>query len=502
MEFNPKKPCGTFQKSKDRYTRSQLMAMAKQVPIAGCATMTMDELCAALRKKHAVIHPSVAQAPTQAPTPTKEKCLIDMNRPCGKNTTAKNKYKLPELKKLWKQECKDLPEFKGKKPTTIVEYCNLLKKRYSDVKFVAIGRLPEKVVETFKAWINKFSHIPVTTSTIARFVEVEMYNVRAYGPSAQIIRALSSPNPPTMTKTFTLDRLDTSYFKPPFDSFKAKTDSTYVFNRNVDRFPKEWLRKQTEYIFSLSPNNKIRLLCYTHAGDKICNSFILGTFDIAKIKGKNKFSEDFGTYLFPLALDMYLHTRRFPTVEKWLETGVFTTSPSPFSSTLVMAKVFFKSIKEESFADAYSSILFFLENEWDKLDKKMWYLWAGEYILHLNAIFDGVPPVPPEGLFTYRGVTDAAYVQANRKNVFVNETFMSTSPDLHAALTFKSKTGPCCLFSIQVLPGSKCLLPASLTYYNSELELLFAPGRQLFITKNQFKASNGNVQVTRFSLMN
>jgi len=132
----------------------------------------------------------------------------------------------------------------------------------------------------------------------------------------------------------------------------------------------------------------------------------------------------------------------------------------------------------------------------------MWYTWTGEYILHLNAIFDKAPPVPAPGLYVYRGVRNSLYVSPNKKNVFVNETFMSTTPDMTKALEFKAVKTNCCLFSIQVLPGSKCLLAACLSYYKDEFEVLFAPGRHLFITKNQFHASNKELLVTRFSLVN
>jgi hypothetical protein len=75
---------------------------------------------------------------------------------------------------------------------------------------------------------------------------------------------------------------------------------------------------------------------------------------------------------------------------------------------------------------------------------------------------------------------------ANKNNVFLNETFMST----RVGLKFVNIFSNCCLFSLQVLPGSRCLFVGSLSYFPQEMEVLFAPGRQLFVTKNQFKASS------------
>ena len=495
MEFHPEKPCGKKYRSKERYTRAQLIALGKHFSIPGYMKMDMDELCAALRLRENHKQPQPQPSPPQPQT----KCLIDTKRPCAGNSLSKNRYKLSELKELWKKECKELPEFWGKKPTKVDEYCSLLKQRYSEVmKFVPLKQVPQKVLSTLKRWLNKFSTGDILSPNQQSFT-VDVCKIIPFEDATTTITELCKPHPRTFQKSFILHRIppNLEHLPLPFDILRARTDPLYVYNRNVGQFPVAWVKSQNEYILNLPWKNKIRLLTYTHAGDKMANSFILGTFRAAEL-ANTKFTLSFRTKIFPLALDMYLHTRRFSTLQEWLDFNVFATPPTV--TTESTAKIFFETVKTESFADAYDTILVCLDDLAKKFDDKMWYLWAGEYILHLHRIFNNAPPVPKEGLYTYRGVKTTDFVSSNSKNVFVNETFLSTSPDLEAAIKFKA--GRCCLFSIQVLPGAKCLFPGALTYYSNELELLFAPGRQLFIVKNQFMASNTPVLVTRFSLMN
>jgi hypothetical protein len=330
---------------------------------------------------------------------------------------------------------------------------------------------------------------------------VQVHDIKKYGGPKHIIAALSTPHPPTIHKYFILTRIPSlsslNFDSTQFDSQRAKSDPTYLYNRNVDKFPREWIRQQKDYTFSLSWRNKIRLLCYTHGGDVMINSFILGTFNSDTIV-RDVNSYTYNNKIFPLALDMYLHTRRFSTLDEWLAYGVCKDTGV---LDVALLETFFDQVHNDTFENVYYHLLGFLTQFGKHISDKMWYTWTAEYLLHLNHIFNDAPPAPPQGFYTYRGVKNTDFVKANSKNIFVNETFMSTSMDLTAALRFKS-TGPCCLFSIQVLPGSKCLLPACLSYYNTEMEILFPPGRQLFITKRQFMASNAPVLVTRFSLMN
>lgn len=495
MMFDPSRPCGSKTRAMNRYSRRELLQIAKALHIKGYSTMDMDALCNAVRAQQL---PTTSQSPqsltASAPASASALCVLDPSRPCGKNTSKKkNRYTLPELKALWKNECKDLPEFKGRKPVMLVDYCHLLKKRYMDIKFVAIKKLPEKTVRAFKKWLSNFSRPVPQRDTLSFEVDTYDFVLKNSIGTLQVLEGKISQ--PLKRRHFTVHR---EMIGTVFHVFKAKTDPHYLYNPNVaTTFPKQWIQQQKDYIVGLPWFNKVRLLCYSFAGDKISNSFILGTFS-AKNVVDTEFRTNYSRRIFPLALDMYLHTRQFSTFEKWL---AFCGQEDNLMVETKWRDTY-DHIKKLPFDEAYDPILMFIYLEVDNISEKMWYTWAGEYALHLNAIINDAPRVPSPGFYTYRGVQDASFVTANKNNVFLNETFMSTSLAVEVGLKFKDPKSACCLFTLQVLPGARCLFLGSLSYFPQEMEVLFAPGRQLFITKNKFKASNKDLLVTRFSLMN
>lgn len=505
MEFDPTRPCSSKTRQSNRYRRTELQKIAESLNVNQGVIQygTINQLCNAIREKHSL---KAASSPQPIVTsPTAPPCLFDISRPCGQN--GPKKYSFKELKDLWKNECQDLQEFAGKKPKTIKDFCGLLMNRYINVKFVALKDVPEKAKDLLKKWASKVSSSLVVTNKTTLTLTLRSVAVRTMGGPREVVRTLVQ-NPILFTKNVYIGR--PSYFGSyHFRPLKAKTDPTYLYNKNVDRFPHDWFREQNDYVLGLSWRDKVRLLSYTYAGDKICNSFLLGTLCIANIVDSKFLSTYHAMYLFPLALDFYLNARTFASYEKWkafcvpLEGGSSTTLKAWQVYKEDEARFFFADLGSKPFDDVYNSIVAFFNDEGKTLNLTAWYLWVGEYILHLNAIFAGAPPVPKGGFYVYRGVTDASYVNANKKNVFVNETFMSTSLDIAEAVKFKhTGVDPCCLFSIQVLPGARCLLAGALTYFADEIEILFAPGRHLFITKNQFTASNKKLSVTKFTLTN
>jgi len=364
------------------------------------------------------------------------------------------------------------------------------------IQFAVVKHVSEKALHTLKTWLYKLSR-PVPREDMV-VLTTQSYQVVLKNAIPTLVE-LCDPqkDPSTIIRRFVIRR---EMGGSIFNMLKAKTDPNYVYNPNVGgTFPTQWLDQQKDYIFGLPWKDKVRVLTYSYAGDKIVNSFLLGTLSF-KSMVDDEFRTTFYRHIFPLALDMYLHTRRFATYDDWVafcgHEGNLTIETS--------WRPLFERIHELSFESAYSFILGFIEREKNTITDRMWYTWAGEYILHLNAIIHEAPRVPSPGFYTFRGVHDASYVTANHNNVFINETFMSTSIDMGTGLKFVDSSTNCCLFTLQVLPGSRCLFLGSLSYFPLEAEVLFAPGRKLFITKKQFSASNpnANLLVTRFSLMN
>ena len=273
--LDPSRPCGSKTRSKNRYSREELLQIAKSLNIKGYSTMDMDALCTALRAQKPLTTTPTASVPasvpasitpfTQASAPhsTSALCLLDPHRPCGKNTgNKKNRYTLPELKALWNKECKDLPEFKGRKPVTLADYCHLLKKRYTDIKFVAVKHLSDNTVKTIKTWLSKVYSRPIPQQETL-FLESESYDV-VLKNVVSTLEIFSGKVAGTIKRHFELRRQ--ALAGSDFSIFKAKTDPHNIYNPNVgSHFPRQWLKEQKEYIFGLPWMNKIRVLCYSYA---------------------------------------------------------------------------------------------------------------------------------------------------------------------------------------------------------------------------------------------
>lgn len=140
--LDPTRACGT--NGPNKYSRSELIDIAKKVGITKTSKMTMKDICYMLR---------TMQTKPPVPSPEATKCLIDINRPCGKEGA--NKYTSKEIKELWKSECKDLPEFKKIKPTTLKGYCSMLHKRYDLLMLSAVAKIPETIKKSLKTWLDR-----------------------------------------------------------------------------------------------------------------------------------------------------------------------------------------------------------------------------------------------------------------------------------------------------------------------------------------------------------
>ena len=133
-----------------------------------------------------------------------------------------------------------------------------------------------------------------------------------------------------------------------------------------------------------------------------------------------------------------------------------------------------------------------------------WQEMIESYIQHLTRIILDAPATPAMGLTVYRGVKESDFIDIDpKKNVFVNRPFMSTTINLCTALgtSFVNVNTHCCLFVLQVLPKCKCLFLGSLSYFQ-EMEFLFPPGSQLYLTRSLRKSVNAPYSTLHFAIVN
>lgn len=497
LPFDPSRPCGTHAKGSNKYTRQELEKIARSLGINGIKQKTMDQLCKEINN-------NPEQKQQEAIDKTKEeRCLIDITRPCGSKTKGKKRYTMKQLKTLWNKECTTLEEFRGVKiPTKLDDVCKLLTDRYKDIKFLPVKRVPVKVIETLKKWFEKRKRKPINPKKTELRLLTKIYSVRSLGNKKLLnllVNDTAGLNAHMNPKTYTIPR--TGYYGYPYSSLtfsvmKARTYPNYLYNRNVDGFPTAWILEQEKYITSLPWQSKYRLLCYTFGGDKIVNSFLLGAFVPAS--AMTNFKENYNSsYLFPLALEIHLHAQTFDTSAEW--TDALTDN---LQMTIETAGAIFAQLKGKEFDAVYEDIFIFMKAQGLHIRVNIWTAWITSYIEGIRPIFNNAPPVPKGGIFVYRGVKESHWVVTNPSNVFRNVPFMSTSLGITEALRFKTLSSNCCLFVIQVLPGSKCLFASILSYFDHEAEVLFPPGSRLFLTRRERKAENANLLVTYFALVN
>ena len=513
------RPCGTKTRAKNRYTRKELEAMAKAVNMKDVKKKTMDELCQEL----------VFNKPTQASkqaqkhtTPTQQllvqhvkpvhPCLINMQRPCSSLSKKPNRYKMTELRELWKKECKHLDEFAGVKPNTITAYCTVLRQRYARLKFTNIQEIPQKTKALLTTWVDrlkKMSSTMVQLKKVPRLMlqPIQYINMTGIGVPSRIryfLDQLYTVPPVVLTKNESISLTCNNF--DAYDPKKALLNKKYIVNKNVGVFSPihTFLQRQTTYVLALSPEDKYRVTGYTYAGDKIVNTFLLGNF-----RKQNVISTTFQTtylnqYLFPLALEFWLYFRHFPNDTTFFQ-HVFEIDVVMSSEKHNEVIAFFHAVKSSShFQQAYRTVVYMIHEFGVLMKDSVWTTVVESYINHLTRIIHNAPRVPKEGMTVYRGVREHNFVRADpRKNIFLNQPFLSTTFDLCKALKtpFFNPVTNCCLFVIFVLPKTHGLFVTPISYF-SESEILFPPGSQLFITRSIEKAPNSPYFVMHFALVN
>jgi hypothetical protein len=283
----------------------------------------------------------------------------------------------------------------------------------------------------------------------------------------------------------------TSLYDPNMDllrNFFEENLTSLPYGKKIEThkntvFPKEWFERQTEYILKLSPEDKVRMLGYTYKGDEIVNSYILGKFSPNFIISEEEHSNYLIMKLHPLVMDMYEHIRLYDDFSQW-KTAYFESTITDENNL----DFFFKIIKKTNFPSAYKTVLEVMRRERDNIKKSIWNKIVESYIKGMTKILN-MAPVCDSELLVYRGVKTIDYMNIKTPNeIYEQNLFMSTSVDPKVAKKFTNVGIECCLMELVVQPKTACLFMSPLSYFEDELEILFAPGKKLqLVTEGKYE---------------
>ena len=262
--------------------------------------------------------------------------------------------------------------------------------------------------------------------------------------------------------------------------------ATYEIREHQGDVPREWIDKQTAYILKLSGDDRVRLSGYTFGGDRIINTFLVTkTIDVSKlIKNKttldrNKFMVDYTkSFIFSLSIEL------FDNIKSFVDLQVCSSDyfDSFVDSNMLPFTKLFNTIKAGgNIYDTYLQLVTYLSTHGHLIKQSKWIALITTYIENLTRIIDK-SPTSQVGFYVYRGISEDKHVKINSNyNTYVNNTFMSTSLSLHTTSTFINSSGKCCVLTLQVLPGIKCLFLTTISQFPFELEVGFAPGTVMYL---------------------
>jgi len=302
------------------------------------------------------------------------------------------------------------------------------------------------------------------------------------------------------------------------------------------RFDLDWLYDSIDYISSLSIKDKFILYSYTTTSDPI-NNYLLNNIDYfndylflnKQIEGKeddikfkyfiDKFIDEF-TKIFKLKKDKNKnYSNNISNEDKNIKLE-FIYFPLFFNACYILIKkisednindYLIKSIDQEIKNNLYlffdeMKIIFLKENlnKEKNIDiyicnhlkefyyfivtnkfifnKKFWLECLQNYKNDLNKIFDNSNPIKND-IVVYRGIS-SIFFEDKMNNLFINNTFLSTTLNLDIALNFSGEN-PKILKRFILTKGTKALFLPCISAVPNESEILLGLNNKFKIIKNE-----------------
>lgn len=279
--------------------------------------------------------------------------------------------------------------------------------------------------------------------------------------------------------------------------FEDVTPDNYIFledKHKQTRINENWLRRQHEYILSLSTEKLFNVYGYTHHGDEQVNNFLRGTFDeelfldyLANVDYVDDSSGQIIFRYFPL----FFPTLRFINMHyQHMNTSAMTeqllsrhfTKYSPELKTSITTLCDGEVPASEKYRIIVVDILSFINIE-------SWKSILAMYGDDLEDIIRNAPPTT-EPMYLFRGVKTDYYLKGyiqSRKRLFKPRSFVSTSSSITVAKQFTDRsqiTSDCCFMRIFVPARTALLLVSGLSQHLEESEFLLSKDMTFYIEKS------------------
>lgn len=232
----------------------------------------------------------------------------------------------------------------------------------------------------------------------------------------------------------------------------------------------EWIYKSIKYINDLPIEDKFTVLGYTHNGDELVNTYLLGNNPKLKTLIDNYYyesdKEKYNDWFLPIFFQMVkviMSKRRDILINK--------------TDKLTLPKLR-SFISNSVISETYEHILTKL-----KLFSYDFYVdCIRMYEEDLKRIINNSPPMTNTSIL-YRGVKDKYYYPDPSNKVFKSSTFISTSYNPESAYEFSSLN--CCFKKIIAKPGTKGLFIEAVTLHSGEFEVLLSSGNSFNIIEDK-----------------
>jgi len=263
-------------------------------------------------------------------------------------------------------------------------------------------------------------------------------------------------------------------FKETFDSIEYVRSSytNIVDDNHLAEVPEEckkinnydWFIRQSKYAQSLSVRQFFIIRAYTFKGDKIINSFRIGSADKAYSLFKNtaeEIAKDGETdYFFPCYYQV------IDLIKKYAQSGIEISSSVPM-------KEFTKILMIRRESERYLALSKLITNiDVTKFIK--------ECIIEFGRELDDIikhAPKTTQCLTTWRGIK-TNYIKQSR-GIFTHVNFMSVSMNMQSAIEFLEEDN-CCLKRIILPQNTSCLLLSPFSHYGTgEGEILLGYNAKL-----------------------
>lgn len=272
------------------------------------------------------------------------------------------------------------------------------------------------------------------------------------------------------------------------------SSDNYIFLQDKHKqthVSEDWLRKQHEYILSLSIEQLFNIYGYTHHGDEQVNNYLRGTFDEDLFMGyisdveylEDSTGQTFFRYFplfFPTLKFINMHYTRGAITEELLGRHFSSSSHALKNTIKVLCDPSVPS--SQKYGILINDVITYINIEsWNKI--------LEIYSRSLEEIIRNAPPTT-EPMYLYRGVETDFYLKGfmnSRKKLFKPKSFVSTSSSITVAHNFTDSSSifsDCCFMRLFVPVGTCLLFVTGLSQHMDESEFLLNKDVTFYIEKS------------------